>query len=335
VKRLSWIFGPCLAVCIGLSPPSAEAQQRRATHRSNVQKAAGLKNVPKFVSSNRVRQSPLSTFDNRRYSGIVTRPEQIRSLINTPSRYGRTQFKELMPTPVKQILDRRNLLTVRSPLARQTMSVIGRADYLPDEESGAMRGDYERLLDTVPDVPINPLRGDDGSFQDAIEARLRASADEYYQKATDAFTKRQFIQARNFFGLVKDVEPDKTRAYLGTLFISVHKGDFFQAYGALLRAIDLADQLDELRVDTNFFYKNQEDFRRRVENLNLIAQRSRESDAAQMLYAYYAWLNGDVGTAIDSAASAEKLAKGAVALTINKFREFLIQKRSVAKPAES
>lgn len=221
-------------------------------------------------------------------------------------------------------------------MARRTGSYIGRNDFIKDE-NGRMQGDYSKIEEQAQAITatVDPSKPDNGKYQDAIVARLKAKADEYYETAMTAFRKGQNIQAKNYFELVREVEPDATRSYLGSVFVFMHKDDFLQASGILLRALDIMQSLDDVRVDTTRFYKAQEEFNRRVERVNYFAQKNKDNSALTMMLAYYSWLKGDVGTAIDAAASAEKNLPAPANAPIKKFRELLIQQRTLApKPGK-
>jgi hypothetical protein len=317
--------------------PTALAQQgTMSAARARTERAASMNQAPKFISNSRPYQPRMGFLDTFKYRGISTRSEQLRSML--PPRYGKTfadRDDQLLPeTPIKAMLDRRNLLTLRSPMARRANSYIGRNDFVKDE-NGQMPGDYSKIeaqADAVT-VSIDPLKPDTGAYQDAIIARLKAKADEYHETALVSFRKGRYIQAKNYFDLVRDVEPDATRSYLGSVFVFMHKDDFLQASGVLLRALDIMTTLDDVRVDPEKFYRAREDFIRRVERVNYFAQRNKESSSLSLMLAYYSWLKGDVGTAIDAAANAEKNLPEPANVPVKKFRELLIaQRTSAPKP---
>jgi len=332
--KIRWILGPVLLLGPAAALCSAQVQGSDSDFRSNARRAAGLNQAPKFIGRNSMSRGRLGTFNSTRYGGITTIPEQVRSLMPQRNRYSRFDLQPLPTSPIKRSLDRQNLLSVRSPLAKKTTSTIGRNDFVTDAETGQMFGDYSRIEKLAESVktPVNPEKADDGKFQDAIVRRLEAKANEYYDSGTAAFRKGKYINANGYFDLVKEVESDKTRPYLAKVMVGTQREDFLSAHVNLLRAIDLAQDLNTLKIDTSKFYRP-EDFRRRVELMNLKASRTTENAYASLLQSYYLWLNGDIETAISTAAVAERNSPGDSGRAVKKYRDLLIRHRMDPIPA--
>ena len=330
--KIQWILGPALF----LGPAVAQSFAQKSgdsPFRTNTQRARSLNQAPQFMAKSNNRH-PLSTFDTSRNAGIVTLPDQARSILPRNFRFSRYDMQPLPTTAIKRHLDQQNLLGVRSPLARKTTSTNGRNDFVTDDETGQMFGDYSRIekLAASGKSAANPQKADDGSFQDAIIRRLEAKANEYYDLGASAFRQGKYIQANGYFDLVKDVENDKTRPYLAKVIVGVQKDDYLSAHANLLRAIDITPNLDGLKVDVTKFYKGPEDFRRRVELMNLKASRTTDNPIAGLLQSYYMWLNGDLGTAIAAATAAEKNSPGDAGRAVKKFRDLMIVQRTAPKP---
>ena len=339
--KIQWILGP--ALLLGSTAMTASAQSRAysgggtadntSPYRQNVRKAGALTQAPGLITK-QANKHALSTYETSRYAGIVTVPEQARSILPRNRLPSRFDMQPLPTTPVQSWLNRQNLLALRSPLARKMTSTIGRNDFVTDPETGQMFGDYSRIQKRVDAAKpgFDTDKSDDGSYQDAIVKRLQAKADEYYDLGTAAFRQSKLTNAANYFDLVKDIEYDKTRAYLAKAIVAVQRADYLTAHGNLLRAMDLAQDLDSLKIDVSKFYKSPEDFRRRTELLNLQTQKYTESPIATLTLSYYLWINGDMETAITTATAAEKHSPGLSNVPVKKFRDFLILKRTGPKP---
>lgn len=341
--KIQWILGP--ALLLGPVAMTASAQTRpyggtggtgstdnTSPYRQNVQKAGSLTQAPGLITK-QTNKTPLSTYNSSKYAGIVTIPEQARSILPRYRMPSRFDMQPLPTTSAQTWLSRQNLLALRSPLARKATSTIGKNDFVTDPETGQMFGDYSRIQQRVDAAKpgFNSDKSDDGSYQDAIVKRLQAKANEYYDLGTAAFRQSKFTNAADYFDLVKEVEYDKTRAYLAKAIVGVQRSDYLTAHGNLLRAMDLAQNLDDLKIDINKFYKSPEDFRRRAELLNLQAQKYTDSPIATLILSYYMWVNGDMETAISTATTAEKRSPGVSNVPVKKFRDFLILQRSGPK----
>lgn len=348
--RLSrWFLGPALLLGLMSAPGEVQAFQGRGSvpgapgfvdnspggsaFRSNVQRAGGLRQNLGMINSPNGNKHALSTHDTSRFAGIITVPDQLRSLLPGRTRPSRFDFATLPTSRAKLGVDGRNLTSARSPLARKAISA-SRNDFAKDDQ-GQMAADYSRIEKESGDATskVDPLKPDDGAYQRAILQRLQEKSDEFFDRGAAAFKNGQLINARNYFDLVREVEPDKTRPYLANVFVAVQKGDYLTAHGNLIRAMDIMHDIEELRMEPTKFYKAAEDLKRRTETINLIAQRNPSSPIPSLVLAYYSWLNGDVGTAISAAASAEKNSPAPADVPVKKFREQLIRQRSTANPA--
>lgn len=184
-------------------------------------------------------------------------------------------------------------------------------------------------------APIDSKRPVEARMGDALEQRLARLADGYFDNGTQAFTKGKFIQAKNYFDLVRELEPTKTRSYIAMALVATQRTDFATAWWNILQAIDIADDADDLRIDLNRFFKSAEDSRRTREAINRAALSYPDVGTISGMLAYYSFLNGDLGTAADAAANAEKNTPSAAAEPIKKFRGMLAQLRSTpsSRPA--
>jgi len=266
-------------------------------------------------------------------------------------------------SPIRVIMERRNLLRSRSNLGSRISRLIGRADYVKDV-SGRRRGDIGswpgvtgRLAgpaatpaglpavstpdsDQVrqpPDSGSSPAAesSDPRGYQDRLAARLRSKADDYYELGASYLRNAKPSAAANCFEIVRGLESRGTRGFLGDVFAAVQGERFNRAVSSLLKAFQNAEKLDDLRIDNfvDLMFPGADEsarrgnFRRTVDNMTALANANPDSPQANLLMAYFAWLNGHVATAITAAENAERNMDSAYVPHIQKFRRLLAETR--------
>jgi len=294
-----------------LSASNAWAQRRGqddgSRYRTPLSRAGAMNTPPRLITASRNYRAPLATFDSRGRGAFSTRIDQMRayrptlpsSLLSGPKRF-------IPPSPIKQMLDRRNLLAPRSPLARTAAAHLGRLDYVPDAETGVMAGDVSAWpAPADPSKVPSTLVPDDGRFQDTLGGRLAREADAYFEKAVEAFRNGNFSQARQYFELVGVIERDRPRAKLGAMFASFQSANVLQASLQLLLALDRTKTADDLRFDKDLLYTSAE-FQRTLDAVTIWVRKTPDRPEPHLVLAYFAWLNGDLVTAREAIGMAEK-----------------------------
>ncbi len=148
--------------------------------------------------------------------------------------------------------------------------------------------------------------------------------------------------------MVRQLEPSEARAYVAGVLVSYQRRDFASASLNLVLALDekRSKSLSDLWLDPLRFYPKRRGFQTVFKQLSQAAKTDRTTAHDHLLFSYYAWLNGDMNTAIGSARTAEaaleaeldrrakgrgRVAREDRASYAKRFREMLIEARD--KPA--
>jgi len=322
----AWITLFGVAVLPYFAAPHAEAQNARARYydRTNPQRPALTGLRPALQRRN-------ATFYSNRYRGMQTRLDRIRAA-SPIMRRRHGLLEDIAPSGshTQYIFDQRNLLRSRSPLGKQATAVIGRYDYLPRKTDGPRSDSNLRPSNDEPSVQMP------GHFDEHLANRLEKKADDYFELGIAFFRSRDMIQARNCFEIVRDLQRDRPRGFVCDVLTSYERRDYNQAISSLIRALERAETLDDLKIDRfierlyegSDFEEKQRKFRRTVESVNLFVKSQSEPSLVNLLLAYYAWLNGDLGTAISAIKVAEGSADEFTTPQVAKFRMLLIEAKN-------
>lgn len=302
---------------MALPPVAASAQARRSRQQRNLpwrSSHAGRDRDSSIKSplGLRISRGRYDAFGSTATSRLSTRPERLRAELHR--RFSRRRglrergLLSLEPpsaSPITRLLDRRNLLMSRSNLGRSDSVFIDRSDYLRDA-SGKWRGrissiDATKAVQAVPRGSATQA----ASYPTMLSERLKKKADEYYTLGGAYFREKQYARSQDYFGLVRQLEPERPRAFAAGVIVAYQRLEFNSAVMSLIHAIKKAETLDDLKIDWKGLYTSRQEFGKVVESVNLMAKSSSNSQAANLLLAYYAWLNGDANTAIAAARAAE------------------------------
>lgn len=250
---------------------------------------------------------------------------------------------------VAQMMNRHNLLRSNSELARNRSALIGRQDYIL-EANGRWRGEVSPLESSD---SVNVLNAERAAaplnYSSRLSAQLEEKADRYYRQGVASFREGQYPRSRDYFQLVRQLEDDQPRAFVANVLVSLQGSDVNVAVTSLIHAIDRAESLDDLMVEWKEFYVKEQDFRRIVNSVNVLAKSGDGTNKAMnLMLAYYSFLNGDLNTAIATAELAEgQTTGGAPANTdsdqksanpltaaAKRFGEFLVAARDQGKAPE-
>ncbi len=306
----------------------------------------------------------------KRYAGTQTRVDRLRSSSPFTSR-NESLLPSPPPSysPIRVTMERRNLLRSRSNLGSRISLLIGRNDYLR-EAGGQRRGDIRdwpgvsSLYHSSPIAQRSPSAGAEarvptptststtepspsseqpggvGDYQDQLVSRLRTRADDYFELGASYLRHDEPIAVANCFEIVRGLESKGTRGLVADVFAAVRGESYNRAMTSLLKAIENAQSLDDLQIDQfiDFLYPGEDaatrrsNFRRMADTLTAQANLNPESALANLLMAYFSWLNGNIGTAITATENAERNLDATHVPHVQKFRQFLTEARE-GRPA--
>ncbi len=311
---------PILGLVLLTLAPTAEAQRPTQAgapdglgqRPMSLRRPGGLRNSTDRRASrlaSRLDPSRPDIYGRARFLGYRTRVDQIRNMIPYRRHGTRLVRSESGPSsPASILLNRRNLLSARSVLGSESWTLLGRQYYRKDDQGrwlGEVAADVEpaealRRLQAVTETTVP-------SYEDRLEARLGRKADEYYRLGLFFFQQGKYRKAGEFFDLVRQLEPDKARGYVAGVLVSYQRRDVASAHSSLVLALDekRSKSLSDLWVDPLRFYAKRRAFQTTFKQLSRDAESARSSTGMQLLFSYYAWLNGDMSTAIGSARTAE------------------------------
>lgn len=291
------------------------------------------------------RNQRLRSYRSDAHIGVKNRMAHLRGRFRRPGREGgflRPEWPAI--SPIQRMLNSRNLLRTRSELGLGYTSLLGRHDFVRDG-TGRLRGDVSRWLpNEVPEhmKSVDPMAPIDNRLTAKMEDRLSRKADELFERGMAYFRNGDLHSARDCFGIVRDLERDRPRAFIADLLVAMGKRDYNRATVSLMLAVDRAETLDDMRIDgfLEKFYAYGEDgdlrsakreYQRLVDSMNHVAKSNPSARHLSALLAYARWLNGDLDTAISAAQAAEETPVGmkedAPVTPFRKFSRFLSESR--------
>lgn len=279
-----------------------------------------------------VHRAP-QTYEQRQYQGAVTRTGRLRHALPIAPRRQWLLFNRQLPRgPMSAALESHNLLRARSTVGQRAVDWFGRsgASVAADRtiEEGTPAG-----LSPIPlpgqAAPPQPLPAQAG---EGLETLLNRRAEELFELGLSYFRHRDWGEADRCFTIVRILEHDRPRGYVADVFVSFQKQYYARAMASLLRALQLADTSDDLKiaqfVERMYEGENAEakrrEFLRTVEAANMLAVINPDVMHVSLLQAYFSWLNGDLGTATGALNRAAKSVEDeTVAQRLEKFRTML------------
>lgn len=273
----------------------AQTRGARPRTRAAAQRQSTLEPRSRFRAATHARQAR-GLEGVRPVSGLRTRLDSLR--VQSPFRNARGGLLDRVAarrSPISQLLESRNLLKGRSRLAKRSTALVGRQDYVLGEDGGLLGG----AIGVKPlrlDVGTEPTTGTAGAtYTDGLAERLKSRADAYFDLGLAEFRDGKYIEARQHFGLVAQLEPNRSRAFVAAMIASYQRADFSTASMNLVLAVKKAESLEDLRIDWRLFYSSHAKFQTVIDSINLIA---RSEGSAGLLHAFYAFLNGDLRAAV-------------------------------------
>lgn len=291
----------------------------------------------------------------RRSSGIVdpfwTRLKRIREqlppgLTSTgPLRDPALRLTTRVDTPARVALRQRNLLRPKSELSQ-----LSRVSIMPEVRALSAQDELLEPPDSS-DAEYQLESDNDGApavspYEDQLKRSLRRQEADYYAKGVEYFRQGKLRQAAASFSSCKTLDGANARFYVANLVVDYERGNNNSAVIHLLKALRHAETLEDLRIVVEdapstgakgFYLRDDRGsmFANTVDRANVSANLATGDGAgyAHLLLAFFAWLNGEVSTAIHAAELAEKSLSAVEHVAIaTKFRELLIDERITAIP---
>jgi hypothetical protein len=282
------------------------------------------------------------------YRGMRTRIDAIREIDDLTSR-ATERFENRFPnSPVRRLMERRNLLGARSPMGRKMTADLGlRTMQDPDSSKPVISLDfYESVPTSMPAAdPMlldQPVKGP--NYETILETRIKQMSEEYYQKGIEYTFKydnrnkkiNTLLQARSYFDLSADACPDNPRPYLANAIVSFHNSEAHQAFHYLVEGLKRTKTADDLKIDKSSFFKDENDFRAMYDRATSFARTLDENNetAGNLMLAYFAYLYGDTVLATTSIEAAAKEPPPAYEDMILRFRDIIAKAPLVQSPPE-
>lgn len=291
----------------------ADRVAAQTQRRSNAALPRDLMRAPGFRGVAGAPRNRMGTFQTGGRTGFTTRRDQMKSILSatSASRYAAYQAsKRQRPTnPIDQILKSRNLLSVQSPLARTTLNHDPYSKVLDEELP--MFLPTEAVANEAPPpaiAEVAPGQRSTSDFLDEMSGGLSSKGDEYYEVGMAYFRNGDFLRAKNYFELDREIHRQHVRPYVADVLTASEKRDMNRAYTSLMLAIRRAQKLEELGVDRASFFPDPVKFDRTLSLMNVMVNQAPDQPATHALLAYYSWLNGDTATARSSAERAASIA---------------------------
>ncbi len=277
-----WVLG-CASFAFSQEGGARELRRNRSLDRMRA-----IRQNADFSGAADYSRTRLGTFQQSRFTGMRTRSEQLDMILRSfrPERTERDLTQ--LDNPIRDILDKRNLLSPRSALAVKSVSSLGRNLIVSPTSPEAPAESPSLTAPTAENKKIDRILGN----------RHEHRSDEYFEKGLKFFRQGDFIRAASYFDIDADLNYKDARPHVAGAMAAYQNMDINQAYFRLMTAIGRARTLDDMRLDVNAFYPNRRDFERTLNAVNIWAKSLGDRPAPNMILAYYSWLNGDRSTSL-------------------------------------
>lgn len=267
---------------------SQEQDARELRRNRSLERMRAIRQNADFSGAADYSRTRLGTFQQSRFTGMRTRSEQLEMLLKSfrPERTERDLTQ--LDNPIRDILDKRNLLSPRSALAVKSVSSLGR-NLVISPAGSETPGELSSL---------RAANAENQRIDQILGNRHENRSDEYFQKGLKFFRQGDFIQAESYFDIDADLNYKDARPHTAGAIAAYQNKDINQAYFRLMTAISRAKTLDDLRLDVNAFYPNHRDFERTLNAVNIWAKSLADRPGPNMILAYFSWLNGDRSTSL-------------------------------------
>jgi hypothetical protein len=342
--------------CVDSAPAWAQSAPVGATQDA-LSRSRALTQRREFDSGNATRRSGLGTYQVQRYQGYKTRSENWRT-----ARWYASMMKEARSplstvSPIEQILQQRNLLSARSPLSRVLLQSSNPSLFLsPNAPPPAGVGlsaapasnsntNTQQSLNSAAS-PVSPSTGGflpnssatspqvDQQFQlepgmtpiESLQLRIKNRSQEYYAKGLEHFRKQDFLKSKNSFELARELQSDSPKVIIACLLASHFRADFSQSQLYMGRLLKAAKSIDDMKADLISFEIDSQRLQRLIDQANLSSQQNPNVASPKAMLAYFSFLRGDYGAAIQAAEAARDIAaplSSAAAEDLERFSQYL------------
>jgi hypothetical protein len=236
-----------------------------------------------------------------------------------------------------------------APLEHQVFSPIGIGGTLF----------VEPQVSVGPDGLIQTQRAD--SYQDFLERRIRQKADDAYETGLgyaqlyDPFASTRLVSpgagpsgtgssgasglgtsrssnaltmARSYFEMYRSAMREDPKGYFAVGIVSFANGDFAQSYASLRGGILLVKTADDLHPDQlqrDRFFKDPSCFRELFDRASALCAARNERDTTGVILSYFAFLYGDLPTALSAAEQLETLPDPELVAVAKTYRKALAE----------
>lgn len=271
-------------------------------HGGHGQRVRQLMRSPTYRSGNTQARNPLGAYGGTAYRGFQTRADRLNQIVQLTTPRGRSvsPIRREVTNPAEMLLENRNLLSVRSPLGRRAQVSDDYRDYA---NSVAAPSDVTSASDRMWEA-----RPTTGAYLDTLDDRLQAKAYEHYEIGRAYFLNGHFDQAKASFGMDREINRDKARPFIADVFVAGETRDMNRAFISLLLGLSRARQAEDVWISKADFFSDMMRLDRTIAMVNLQAGQNPDSMPQHLMLAFYAWINGDQGTARTAVARAERIA---------------------------
>ncbi|MCZ6895426.1 MAG: hypothetical protein O7H40_15450, partial [Gammaproteobacteria bacterium] len=248
-------------------------------------------------------------------------------------------------TPVRRALYQRNLLRPRSELSRLSQTSLP-PDAHSEESLDLDNGVFSAPEDRHESSENQALAV--SSYQDHLKELLRRTEVERFAKGVEYFRQGKLVQAAHFFDVCKTLDRTNARYYVADLMVEYERENGHRVVINLIKALETAETLEDLRIPVEddpstgakgFYLRDDRGslFANTVDKANVRANLATGDGAGypHLILALFAWLNGEVSTAIHATEVAESGLTVEHAAIATKFRELMINERMTALPGSS
>ncbi len=324
------------------------------------------------LNTRTARYRPSAGF-TKGYAGLSFRTDQVRNLFPIGRGGGRQGLLSPLPPsydPVFNSLYYRNPLRARSLLAQRGLGNAGRqdyvfengrwvgdigTDYLPLQSAKSISRPAGAKPDTAdaPDIQTStrPLMLNTGPsarpLNDNLEQQIRERSDQYLRMAKAYAMEKNYASAVQYLELYKGARPNDPMGDGAMAMLSYQMRDIHKAVFHVTMALKRMKTLDDLPLNWRDYIADPNDFRAMVNQLSLVARGQYSTPQANLLYAYFQWLNDDhvgaivsletVLVAFDAAAKVEEEETGQIspierAAYVRRFHDLLVARKNQSNP---
>lgn len=305
--RVSLVSLTAIALVLGLT---ASAWSQEGWKRSGAgDRAKAYQRRTGYRGATDRSRARLGTFQMQRFDGIRTRSDQLDDIINSLSRPGSRRTENYAKNPIRDLLEQRNLLSPRSPMASKSVSYLGR-NLIPETSTVVPVAVGSGVPATTTPMPATPeMSPADKRIQSYLDDPTSQGKKSHFEIGVEYFRNGDYRLASSHFEVESELHYDQARPFVAGMLAAYSSEDFHRAYYRLMLAIRRAKTIDDLMIDKNAFYKTPREFDRALNDVNIWAKSYPDTPGPSMMLAFFALFNGDRAMTLSSIDAAIKNAK--------------------------